>query len=59
MQSGRPEVLIGGYSPAAVRRAGRWADGYIAGVGGDPARVRQLYSMAEEAWEDAEVEDGG
>ncbi|MFQ5855293.1 MAG: LLM class flavin-dependent oxidoreductase [Anaerolineae bacterium] len=50
VQQGGPEVLIGGYSPAAVRRVGRWGDGYIAGGGGDPARVHQLYSIAEEAW---------
>ena len=48
--AGGPEVLIGGYSPVAVRRLGRWGDGYIAG-GGDPAQVRQLYAIAEEAWQ--------
>lgn len=48
-RSGGPEVLIGGYSPAAVRRVGRWADGYIAG-GTDPDSARRLYVTAVEAW---------
>lgn len=48
---GGPEVLIGGYTPAAIRRVGHWGNGYISGGGGDPARVRQLYSIAEEAWQ--------
>jgi alkanesulfonate monooxygenase SsuD/methylene tetrahydromethanopterin reductase-like flavin-dependent oxidoreductase (luciferase family) len=30
---------------------GRWGDGYISGGGGDPARVRQSYSIAEESWQ--------
>jgi alkanesulfonate monooxygenase SsuD/methylene tetrahydromethanopterin reductase-like flavin-dependent oxidoreductase (luciferase family) len=30
-QTGGPEILIGGYSPAAASRAGRLADGFIAG----------------------------
>ncbi len=49
VQQGGPEVLIGGYTPAAVRRVGRWGDGYIAGVP-DPEAARQLYQVAEEAW---------
>jgi alkanesulfonate monooxygenase SsuD/methylene tetrahydromethanopterin reductase-like flavin-dependent oxidoreductase (luciferase family) len=50
ISSGGPEVLFGGYTPAAIQRVGRWGDGYISGGGGDPARVRQLYSIAEESW---------
>ena len=49
VQQGGPEVLIGGYSPAAVRRVGRWGDGYIAG-GSAPEAARQLYLVAEDAW---------
>ena len=30
-QSGGPELLIGGYAPTAIGRAGRWADGFITG----------------------------
>lgn len=51
VSSGGPEVLIGGYTPAAIQRVGRWGDGYISGGGGDPVRVRQLYSIAEESWQ--------
>jgi alkanesulfonate monooxygenase SsuD/methylene tetrahydromethanopterin reductase-like flavin-dependent oxidoreductase (luciferase family) len=49
VQQGGPEVLIGGYSAAAVRRVGRWGDGFIAGgLAAEPAR--ELYRVAEEAW---------
>lgn len=49
LRNGGPEVLIGGGTPAAIRRVGRWADGYMA-PGGDPANVRSLYNIAEESW---------
>ena len=47
-----PEILIGGYSPDAVRRIGKWGDGYIAG-GGGPAQSLELYNKAEESWKEA------
>ncbi len=47
-----PEILIGGYSPEAVQRVGRWGDGYIAG-GGGPAQALELYNKAEDAWKQA------
>jgi alkanesulfonate monooxygenase SsuD/methylene tetrahydromethanopterin reductase-like flavin-dependent oxidoreductase (luciferase family) len=49
-RQGGPEVLIGGYSPPAIRRVGRWGDGFITGGVADPAMARQFYSIAEEAW---------
>ena len=49
-QAGGPELLIGALSPAAIRRVGRWADGFIAAVA-PPDFVQQLYSVAEEAWQ--------
>ena len=49
---GGPELLIGGYTPAAVRRVGRWADGDIAGAP-DANTAHQLYGMAEESWKAA------
>ncbi|MBW3578210.1 MAG: LLM class flavin-dependent oxidoreductase [Actinobacteria bacterium] len=49
---GGPEVLIGGYSPRAARRAGRLADGFIAGAL-PPARARELFDEAVAAWRDA------
>lgn len=42
---GGPEVLIGGYSSPAARRAGRLADGFIAGAL-LPAQARELYDEA-------------
>src|SRR6266566_6612143 len=52
VRSGGPEILIGGYSPAAVWRVGRWGDGFIAG-GRDPQGTRQLFNLAEESWKAA------
>jgi alkanesulfonate monooxygenase SsuD/methylene tetrahydromethanopterin reductase-like flavin-dependent oxidoreductase (luciferase family) len=49
-RSGGPELLIGGYTPAAIRRVGRWADGFISGGVRDPEQVRQLFKLAEESW---------
>jgi alkanesulfonate monooxygenase SsuD/methylene tetrahydromethanopterin reductase-like flavin-dependent oxidoreductase (luciferase family) len=49
-RAGGPELLIGGYSPAAIRRVGRWADGFISGGVRDSEQVRQLFDLAEESW---------
>lgn len=47
---GGPELLIGGYSPPAIRRLGRWGDGFISGGVPDPGQVRQMFDLAEESW---------
>jgi alkanesulfonate monooxygenase SsuD/methylene tetrahydromethanopterin reductase-like flavin-dependent oxidoreductase (luciferase family) len=47
---GGPELLIGGYSPPAIRRVGRWADGFISGGIPDPEQVSQMFDLAEESW---------
>jgi alkanesulfonate monooxygenase SsuD/methylene tetrahydromethanopterin reductase-like flavin-dependent oxidoreductase (luciferase family) len=47
---GGPELLIGGYTPAAIRRVGRWGDGFISGGITDPEQVRQMFDVAEESW---------
>src|ERR1700694_3873514 len=52
VQPGGPELLIGGYSPAAIQRVNRWGDGYIAG-GAPPPMARQGYEVAEQAWKAA------
>jgi alkanesulfonate monooxygenase SsuD/methylene tetrahydromethanopterin reductase-like flavin-dependent oxidoreductase (luciferase family) len=52
VRSGGPEILIGGYSPAATQRVGRWGDGFIAG-GRDPRGTQQLFNLAEESWKAA------
>jgi alkanesulfonate monooxygenase SsuD/methylene tetrahydromethanopterin reductase-like flavin-dependent oxidoreductase (luciferase family) len=49
-RAGGPELLIGGYAPAAIRRAGRWGDGYMSGGIPDPEQVRQMFDLAEESW---------
>ncbi|QBD76008.1 LLM class flavin-dependent oxidoreductase [Ktedonosporobacter rubrisoli] len=47
-----PEILIGGYSHKAVRRVGKWGDGYIAGIS-SPAEALDLYREAEASWKAA------
>ena len=49
-QPGGPEVLIGAGTPQAVRRVGRYADGFIAAAG-NAAAVQELYAVAVESWE--------
>ena len=49
-QTGGPEVLIGGSAPAALRRAGRYADGFIASAG-SPAAVQEMFQTVLESWE--------
>jgi len=46
-RSGGPELLVGGYSPPAIWRVGRWGDGYISGGIPDPEQVRQPFDLAE------------
>jgi alkanesulfonate monooxygenase SsuD/methylene tetrahydromethanopterin reductase-like flavin-dependent oxidoreductase (luciferase family) len=52
-QKGGPEILLGGYTPQALKRVGRLADGYISGGGADPIQVKQLYQVALESWRKA------
>ena len=51
-RQGGPELLIGGYSPPAIRRAGRWGDGFISGGVPDPDQVRQMFDLVEQSWRD-------
>jgi alkanesulfonate monooxygenase SsuD/methylene tetrahydromethanopterin reductase-like flavin-dependent oxidoreductase (luciferase family) len=51
-QPGGPQLLIGGYVPAAVKRVARWGDGFIAG-GSPPDQAQQAYRVAEQAWTEA------
>ena len=51
VQPGGPELLIGAFAPAAIQRAGRWADGYLGG-GGDPQAALTLYNAVVESWEE-------
>jgi alkanesulfonate monooxygenase SsuD/methylene tetrahydromethanopterin reductase-like flavin-dependent oxidoreductase (luciferase family) len=51
-QAAGPEILIGGSSPAAIQRAGRWGVGYIAG-GAPSAQAKLGYEAALDAWTQA------
>jgi alkanesulfonate monooxygenase SsuD/methylene tetrahydromethanopterin reductase-like flavin-dependent oxidoreductase (luciferase family) len=51
-QAAGPPILIAGLAPVAVRRVGRWGDGFF-GTGADPATARQLYDVAEDSWREA------
>ena len=53
IRKGGPEVLIGGYSPIALRRVGRWGDGFIMGGTGNPDVAQQFFSIAQESWQAA------
>ncbi|HEX7735544.1 MAG TPA: LLM class flavin-dependent oxidoreductase [Ktedonobacteraceae bacterium] len=52
VQQGGPEILLGGYSPAAARRLARWGHGFMAG-GGDPVVANTFFRQTEEAWKTA------
>src|SRR2546421_1927694 len=52
VQQGGPEILIGGNSPAALKRSAHWGNGFISG-GGGPPMAQQGYKMVEEAWQKA------
>lgn len=52
VQQGGPELLIGAFAPAALARAGRWADGYLGG-GADLEAAKTLYQSVEGAWKEA------
>jgi alkanesulfonate monooxygenase SsuD/methylene tetrahydromethanopterin reductase-like flavin-dependent oxidoreductase (luciferase family) len=51
-QLGGPEILIGGYTPAAIQRLARWGAGYISG-GGAPEQAKASYAAALDAWTQA------
>jgi alkanesulfonate monooxygenase SsuD/methylene tetrahydromethanopterin reductase-like flavin-dependent oxidoreductase (luciferase family) len=52
-REGGPELLIGGYVPAIVRRIARWGDGYMAPGGGEPEQLRKMWQEILAAWRDA------
>jgi alkanesulfonate monooxygenase SsuD/methylene tetrahydromethanopterin reductase-like flavin-dependent oxidoreductase (luciferase family) len=50
-QSGGPEVLFGGFRPAALERVARWGDGFLAAA--PPAWAGNLFRSVEQAWQAA------
>ncbi|GHO47994.1 LLM class flavin-dependent oxidoreductase [Ktedonospora formicarum] len=53
VQTGGPEILLGGFAPAAINRLGRWGNGYVSG-GGDLQMISGCFRMAEQAWQHGE-----
>ena len=55
VRPGGPELLCGSFSPPAIRRAARWADGITNfDHGADAAKVGKDFAVAREAWATAE-----
>ncbi len=52
-QSGGPGILIGAFSPPALRRAGKWAEGFL-GALLPPDQMQQMHGAVREAWKEAE-----
>jgi len=48
-----PEVRIGGYVRAIVRRIAMWGDGYMAPGGGEPESMLKMWQQIEQAWRKA------
>jgi alkanesulfonate monooxygenase SsuD/methylene tetrahydromethanopterin reductase-like flavin-dependent oxidoreductase (luciferase family) len=48
-----PELLIGGYVPAIVRRIAQWGDGYMAPGGGEPESMLKMWQQIKQAWREA------
>ena len=48
-----PELLIGGYVPAIIRRIALWGDGYMAPGGGEPESMLKMWQQIEQAWREA------
>lgn len=53
VQPGGPEVLLGGFAPAAINRLQRWGHGYLGG-GGNLDMINGCFRMAEQAWQRGE-----
>lgn len=52
VQTGGPEILIGGYSAAAISRLSQWGNGFIAG-GRAPRQTADFLRLADETWKNA------
>lgn len=52
VQKGGPEILIGGYAPSVLRRAGRLADGFMP-AHSTPEAILKSYAVVEQAWREA------
>jgi alkanesulfonate monooxygenase SsuD/methylene tetrahydromethanopterin reductase-like flavin-dependent oxidoreductase (luciferase family) len=50
-RTGGPEVLFGGFQPAALARVARWGDGFLAAA--PPAWAGRLFGTVQQAWQRA------
>jgi alkanesulfonate monooxygenase SsuD/methylene tetrahydromethanopterin reductase-like flavin-dependent oxidoreductase (luciferase family) len=57
VQPGGPELLLGGWAPRALRRIGRFADGYAGAVLTEELLTDEHYQIALKSWRD-EGRDG-
>lgn len=52
VQNGGPRILLGGFSPQAIQRAGRSADGFITALD-DAEHINQMFRNVEQSWQAA------
>jgi alkanesulfonate monooxygenase SsuD/methylene tetrahydromethanopterin reductase-like flavin-dependent oxidoreductase (luciferase family) len=52
VQQGGPELLLGGWAPRALRRIGRFADGYAGAVLTEDLLTDEHYQIALKSWQD-------
>lgn len=52
VQPGGPELLLGGWAPRALRRIGRFADGYAGAVLSEELLTDEHYQIALKSWQD-------
>jgi alkanesulfonate monooxygenase SsuD/methylene tetrahydromethanopterin reductase-like flavin-dependent oxidoreductase (luciferase family) len=50
VQTGGPELLLGGWAPRALERIGRLADGYIGAVMADEMITDEQFRIVEQSW---------
>jgi alkanesulfonate monooxygenase SsuD/methylene tetrahydromethanopterin reductase-like flavin-dependent oxidoreductase (luciferase family) len=51
VQSGGPELILGGFSPAALRRVARYADGFVSSRN-DTSYIAQCFRQVEQGWQE-------
>lgn len=52
VQTGGPELLVGGFAPGAIQRAARYTDGFVTAQN-NVEEVDRIFRSVERAWQDA------